>query len=99
MSVARCKREHTYQDYLAWQQYLDEQYNEPSRTDYYLMQIACVLVNLFSGKNAKRLSIGDFLLKLRWKPKRRKPTTMTLEQRTAQSKAAWFAITGYKKDK
>jgi len=33
-------REHSYRDYLTWMAWLDEQWEMPSRTDHYLMQIA-----------------------------------------------------------
>ena len=97
MSLQRCKQEHTWTEYLVWQTYLNQEFEKPSLTDHYLMQIACVLVNIFSGKGSKRLKMDDFKLKFR-KPKKA-TGKLSLEQRVAQSKAAWFAVTGYKRQK
>ena len=34
----------THRQYLAWQRWLDEQWNEPSRSDYYAMQVAAAVM-------------------------------------------------------
>lgn len=40
MSLDECMANHTEKQILVWLEWLDQQMNVPSRTDYYLMQIA-----------------------------------------------------------
>lgn len=55
----------THRQYLAWREWLAEQWNRPSRTDHYLMQVAAETIRPHLKKGAKttladfRLSFGD----------------------------------------
>lgn len=91
MSLSECVAKHTYREYLLWLDWLDKQYNEPSRTDYYLMQIAMYVASKFSKKTWK---LKDFEIPFQVK------TEMTEEekqQRALQSKSAWGMILGASK--
>lgn len=40
MTIRQCMLDHTNREYLTWQAYLDEELNNPDRSDHYAMQIA-----------------------------------------------------------
>lgn len=50
----------------AWTEWLEEQWNEPSRTDHYLMQIACEVANVL---RKKRIPQGKFKIPFKFVPK------------------------------
>ena len=54
--------EHTHREYLAWLAYLEDQWNEPTLTDFYLMEIAAEVRRVLS-KKPNDIRIGQFLLK------------------------------------
>lgn len=81
----------TNRQFKVWQAWLLDEYNRPSRTDLYLMQIAAVIrqVNCRSVAEAQRVRLKDFHLTLREPgPK------LTTEQATRYAKARWSAAVG-----
>jgi hypothetical protein len=46
---------------LAWDYWLDQQWNRPSRTDCYLMALSCQVARIFS-KNPAHIKPNDFRL-------------------------------------
>lgn len=90
-------REITHREYLTWMERFEQEWNEPDRHDYYLMQVAYEARYANPFRKAKqfatkhwKLIFGDN------KPKTRK---MTVEEATAVSRARWFGLTGYKRKK
>lgn len=69
-----------------------DQFNEPNRTDYYLMQIAAEIENLFSKKP---VSLDKKKIKFR---SVKSIYAIPKEQRCAFAKARWFGMLGIKKD-
>ena len=64
--------------------YDDFAFNEPSRADYYAMQIAAQ-VRLGNAKRGTKVSLASMRIAKDWKE------PMTLAQATAAAKAAWAA--------
>jgi hypothetical protein len=90
MSLRRCMEEHTERELECWLAHLDDEFDRPSRTDFYLMQIAAILVQVNSKKgkgvplSGLRLRFGD--------GQKRGPASV--EQAAAWSKAKWCAAVG-----
>lgn len=82
----------THRQWLGWQAWLRDQWNQPDRHDHYLMSIAWEVRNVLASKPQPFRS-ADY--QLEWKEKG-KESPMTIEQETAYQKARWFAATGYK---
>jgi hypothetical protein len=55
----------THRQSLAWEAWLDQEMDRPSRTDFYVMQLACTVEQLFmddpslTNVNKYRLTFGD----------------------------------------
>jgi len=73
---------------MAW---LDSQWNEPSRTDYYLMQVAREVKRVLSSKPAS-VKLLDFKLPFGEEAKPTKPTDKQIEAH----KATWIGRLGGK---
>lgn len=80
----------THRQFAAWIAWLSEQWEQPSRTDNYLMQIAA---EIRRGNVKKPRSVKIEHMRLRFKSSSRKPK-LTREQATALSKAKWLAVVG-----
>lgn len=78
----------THRQYSAWVAWMAAQWNEPDRTDHYLMQIAYQVACAAAGKRARRVKFGRFKL-----PFRRvggdAPSGLSEEQQLALDKAVW----------
>ena len=70
----------------AW---LEKQWNEPSRTDFYLMRVAQRIHQQWSKG---QISLKDENIEFVFK----KATKLSKEERIAQSKAIWMGGTGHK---
>lgn len=62
MPIDECLRKHTYRQLLAWIEYLDVQWDEPTRSDFYLMQIACEVRRVLA-KDRNAIQLKHFFLK------------------------------------
>lgn len=83
----------SYREYLAWRERFKQEWNSPSRTDYYLMQIAALVIRMKKG-SLDKLKIP---FKFKTKGGHEGPygkDTMTVEQATALAKARWHARLG-----
>lgn len=79
---------HTERELGVWLAWLDMQWDRPSRTDQYLMQVACEVRRVLA-KRPNEIKLADFRLRLvepEVKPQ------MTREQATALSKARWLGM-------
>lgn len=93
MPLRECMQKTTHREYLAWMDWLDDQWEKPSRTDNYLMQIALEIRSVLS-KNPRSIKLQHFLLKFLGKE-----PELTPEQATRQAKARWGGvIRGAKKE-
>jgi len=83
---------HTHREYLTWMAWLNKQWNEPSRTDHYIMQNTAAIqtIQRMLSKGAKPTS--DLKIPFVWK----KQVKLSQEERVARSKAAWGAALGIK---
>ena len=68
MSLSECMNSHTERQFRTWIEWLDSQWNEPSLTDHYLMQIATEVRRVLS-KNPNDIKLDDFKIEFS-KPKR-----------------------------
>jgi hypothetical protein len=83
-------RSHTEKELKVWLAWLDMQWDQPDRTDCYLMQVACEVRRVLA-RNPRAIHVKDFKLKF---PRRSRTKVMSKEQAAAWSKARWFAAVG-----
>jgi hypothetical protein len=62
MPVSECMRRISHREYKLWLAWLNSKWNEPSLTDYHLMQLSCQIANMFSKKV---YGIEDFRIKFK----------------------------------
>lgn len=62
MSLEECISKHTYRQYIAWLEWLDRQWDIPTRIEFYLMQIAMEVRRVLS-KFPNKIKLLDFMLK------------------------------------
>jgi len=96
MSLSECIEKHTYREYRTWMIWLEEQWNEPSRTDYYLMQIAREVATVLM-KNSDTVKVGQFKLPFEIKPKldqNSKPPKPDAKTIATRAKQGWLARLG-----
>ena len=100
MSVRECRQKHTHREYNALVAHLDSEWNKPSRSDYYLMQIALEIRRFMMGfsKEGKAPEMGDLFLPFSSQgsdPRSEEEVTPEeIKIKSEVSKAAWFARTG-----
>jgi hypothetical protein len=95
MSVAKCKQEVSNREFRSWQIKFIEEWNTPSRSDHYLMQIAqkmdAYVVKLKPGKN---IDLLKYVLPFSFKRKKEETT----EEKGKRSKSIWHGFLGLKQD-
>lgn len=78
-------------EYKVWLTHFEEEWQRPSRTDWYLMQIArevaCVL-----SKNPNKIETKTF--KLKFEDPDKKPDPKNRDKQIEQSKGIWRALVG-----
>ncbi len=100
MSVRECRQKHTHREYDALIAHLDSEWNKPSRSDYYQMQIALEIRRFMTGfsKGGKNPEMGDFVLPFAAQERESEPereiTPEEIKSRSEISKAVWFGRTG-----
>ncbi len=96
MPLRKCVKSHYHRDYLLWMRYLDELWDQPSRTDNYLMQIALEVKRVLM-KRPEKVKLSDFLLKF---TNKRKPLGKTAKKQADQTtKSKWLGLVGLGKKK
>ena len=78
----------TYRQYITWLLWEEEEWNQPSRSDHYLMQIACEVRRVLSGK-PNLIQPHIFRLKFR-------TDNVPSKAQVGSSKARWFRWVGLK---
>lgn len=76
----------TYRQYATWQDWLDEQWNSPGRSDHYIMQLNATVSSMFS-KTA--VDLRKMVIKFV-----RAVASRSEEDRTLASKQFWAAVSG-----
>lgn len=94
MPLADCIRAHTHRQYLTWMAWLDEQWNSPSRTDYYLIQIAYLVGCVMSMFSSRRSTTRFETYKLKFTTPAAKKSAAGRDMAAAASKAGWFGMFG-----
>lgn len=92
MSLRRVKRETTSREFVRWKVLIEREWDEPTRLEYYLAQIATE-IHRSHVKNPKRIKIEDKILDFKRKVKAA-PEELDPEERMARSKAHWYAFLG-----
>jgi hypothetical protein len=88
--------ETTSTEFVEWQEYFEKELNMPRREDYYLAQVAAE-VRRGIAKTPASVKTNHFLLKFTTEEKKPIPISEAeIQQRTANSKAKWFAIANMK---
>jgi hypothetical protein len=88
----------TVRQYRAAMAWLNEQWNNPSLTDQYIMQATAAVASvgqMFSSSR-RRIEIDDFRLKFTRKGSGAKEVEETAEEASRRSMAAWGAMLGVK---
>jgi hypothetical protein len=93
MTVARCRKEMSYREYQAWQLRLEEAWNDPSRGDYYLMQIAAEICR-GRVKDPNDVKVGSFKIPITFD--RPKPKVPVSKKMIGWAKSIWAARVGLK---
>lgn len=80
----------SYREYELWRIWLAEEWDNPSLTDYYLMQIACEVRRSFV-KHPNQVKMKEFLLGFGQRTKNSTTSTMTTEQYSKMAKGVWVS--------
>lgn len=84
MPVDECQRRVRHREYLAWMAKFRDEWNEPSRSDYYLMQIAAAVIRMKKG------GLDKLRIPFQFKDAAAKDgPKMTAETATEIAKARW----------
>lgn len=86
---------HTYDEYLMWMEWLDEQWNNPGLTEQYLMQVAAEVRRVLA-KDAKSIRLGHFKLKFTRKEATKQDPKLVKENAVKQQLTTWVGFLGLK---
>lgn len=90
MSLAQCRVEVSYREYLVWRAWLALELDRPSRTDHYLMQVAYE-VRRANARRPRSVKLDHFRLRSKNGTATTPGPAMSVEMATALSKASWMA--------
>lgn len=62
MPLSECVKKTTNREYLLWNRWLDEQWDEPDRHDHYIMDLSMQVASILN-KKASSLKLSMFKLK------------------------------------
>ena len=94
MSLKQLLTEMTHREFLMWLWFFEDDLENPSKTEQYLMQIAAE-IRAGNVKNPRSVKMKDFHLRFK-KPKPEQLST-TREQQAGLSKAMWRSRLGGRK--
>lgn len=83
----------THRQFRVWQLWRLEERNYPSRSDYYLMQIAAE-VRRPNVKNPRKVSSDHFRLRFSSRVVKKTVSKEEMKSKIAASKAAWIGVLG-----
>ncbi len=79
-------------EFVDWMEFLEEEYNRPSRSDLYLAQIAFHVVRMNACEaDVKKIKFDDFIFKFDRRSKKKKSTPL---ERMNHSKLMWAVRLG-----
>jgi hypothetical protein len=81
----------THRQYTAWSMFLEDQWNQPDRHDWYQMQTAFVMARVLGGSKA---DLEDFKLSFQSRKTLSNARPLNIAEETALAKQAWFARVG-----
>ena len=87
MSLSECIQSHTYRQYKAWLDWLDEQWNIPSKQDHYLAKIVHTTKQV---QTKKKLDENDSMIKF----KTRTSEKRSKEEISTRSRSKWLGWLG-----
>ena len=88
----------THRQFLAWQAWLEDEWNRPSRTDYYLMRVA-QRVHQTMVKNKAGVTVKDQRVEFdvgRPRAKPKKKSEAEVKRIAAEQRVKWLGIVGGK---
>ena len=91
MLLQPCMVGTSYRQYRAWNAWLDQERNRPTKSEHYLMQIACEVCR-GNAKNPKSVKLEQFKLKFT------DPAKESILVRATRSKNVWMAALGVTPD-
>ena len=91
MPLRECMRTHTNRECMAWLRWLEEQKNNPSRSDYYLMRIAAEVRKSWA-KDPTKIQLNQFRINFVPPKQESEQPSLSHEERTAIAKARWFGF-------
>ena len=91
MPLRECISKHSHRELVLWMQWLHKEYDQPSRSDFYIMQLTAYVRAFMQGMSGSKAKIRlkDFLLEFN-----KKEIKLDNETINKLNKAKWFAITG-----
>lgn len=92
MPLGECMRSHTYEEYLMWMDWLDEQWNTPGLTEQYLMQIAAE-VRRVMAKKPSSIKLKHFKLSFKRQKVQQDPK-LTQEKALEHQWSTWMGVLG-----
>lgn len=100
MSLKQVIKSHTHRQLKEQVAWLDDQLNVPSRSDFYMMQVADE-VHYVLGKRPKKAKVSDFFIDVAEffgikQKKKKKLTESESRDALAKEKAMWVSIAGGK---
>ncbi len=94
MSVEKLLTSMTRRELLAWIEYISQDWNKPSRTDHYIMQLSSILVQIMGSKKSSQ-SIDKYKIKFSSsKNKSSSKRQLTREEAASLAKGRWIALVG-----
>ena len=93
MTLNECLTKISYREYLIWRHWLNKQWSVPSRTDYYLMQIAREIKRVLSA-NPDNISTLDFKIAFSDEDEDQKPPPQDPKITAMHAKKLWMSRVG-----
>ena len=100
MPVDRCMDETTSTQFVMWIEYLNQEWNVPTKLDLYLAQIATEIRRTIL-KDPRKPKVKDFILKFTDSNKKEQTSVSKVDAKTKmeRSKAFWLGALGIKRKK
>ncbi len=85
--------ETTHREYLLWVAYFEDQWNCPTKTDWYLAQIAREVACVLEGSDGrKQKTVKSYLMNFRFSKSNDQKDSLDPSSNWKQSKSIWGAV-------
>lgn len=91
MSLDECAQKHTKRQIAAWLVYLKQKWDNPTTTEYYLMQVAAE-IRRTKAKNPRRVKVQDLRIVFKSNKNHRNMTEEEKKRAAQASKNAWIGM-------